>query len=156
MSEPAGTQAQGQRRPTAEDIPGVLEAVSEGKSLRHACREAGLHCPSTHSFIHSDEGLREQYARALELRADCQQEEALEVARAAATGAPLSVDGEYRKIDAAGARVLLDAIKWSSARMAPKTAPIQRIEHLGEIGARTDEEIAARIAALEAQAQAEN
>ena len=102
-------------------------------------------------MLRDDQGLSEQYARALELRADCQQEEAVEVSRAAALGTPI----KGKKVDAAGARVLLDAIKWSSARMAPKTAPVQRIDLTGKVGALPDEELAARISALEAQAQGE-
>lgn len=150
MSEKPDTTS-GQRRPDPADIPEVLELISDGASLRAACRELGLHCPSTHTFINADDGLREQYARALELRADCQQEEALEVARAAATRQPMKVGDDEVVVDPQGARVLLDAIKWSSARMAPKTAPVQRHEFSGELGTKTDEEIAARIAALEAQ-----
>jgi hypothetical protein len=40
-------------------------------------------------------------------------------------------------------------MKWSTARMAPKTAPVQRIDLTSRTRQMTDEEIAAEIAALE-------
>lgn len=107
----------GKRRPSAEDIPAVLLLICEGKSLRASCADLGLDPPSTHTFIDSDEGLRQQYARAREQRAEVLAEEALTYGRAAAAG----------KVKPDGARVAIDAIKWATARMAPKTAPVQRI-----------------------------
>ena len=133
-----------QRRPKAEDIPALFEKVAEGKSLRAACREMGLHTPRTHTFI-EDEGFGEHYARAKEQRAEVLAEQALTLAVAAATGQTF----EGRKVDSAGARVALDAIKWASARMAPKTAPVQRIDLTSRTRQMTDDEIAAEIAALE-------
>lgn len=109
----------GKRRPQPEDIPGVIDLVSEGQSLRSACRELGLHTPSTHTMIDDDDRFREQYARAREIRAEGLQEDALRYGKKAAEG----------KIKPDGARVAIDAIKWAAARMAPKTAPSQKIEH---------------------------
>lgn len=133
--------AAGQRRPEPGDIPAVLEAVAEGLSLRKACEGLGLHTPSTHTFIDSDDGLREQYVRAKEQRAEHYQEEALTVTKAAAIGA--TVNG--KKIDPTGVRAYLDAIKWATARMAPKTSPVHRVAHSFET--LSDEELDARIAA---------
>lgn len=132
------------RLPKPDDMPGIFEAIAEGKSLRAACRQAGLHCPSTHTYIANDAGLNEQYARAKEQRADVFAEESLAITKAAALG--MAVDG--RKVDANGARVYLDAIKWNAARMAPKTAPVTRFSH--EFESLTDAELDARLAALEA------
>jgi hypothetical protein len=136
----------GQRRPGTEDVPAVLDLVSEGKSLRAACRELGLHAPSTHTLIDSDPSLREQYARAKEHRADVFQEDGLTITKAAALGQ--AVNGH--KIDPAGARVYLDALKWAAARMAPKTAPVQRVAHT--FSHLSDEELAAEIATLSGEA----
>jgi hypothetical protein len=69
------------------------------------------------------------------------------VNRAAALG--IAVNG--KKVDASGARGYGDMVKWATARMAPKTAPVERHEHHHEYGEMTDDQIAARIAALEAQ-----
>ena len=139
-----------QRRPKAEDMPALFEKVAEGKSLRAACREMGLHTPMTHTFI-EDEGFGEHYARAKEQRAEVLAEQALTLAVAAATGQTF----EGRKVDSAGARVALDAIKWASARMSPKTAVIERREHVHQFGGLSDEELAAKIAAAEAGAASE-
>lgn len=138
----------GQRRPKPEDIPPVLELVSQGKSLRAACRELGLGTPHVHRFIDSDPELRQQYARARELRAEHFQEEALSITKAAATGATF----EEKTVDPVGVRVYLDAIKWASARMAPKTAPIERHSHSFE--ALSDDELDAKLKAMEATASA--
>lgn len=132
-----------QRRPTLADIPAVLELIAEGMSLRAACRELGLHTPSTHTFIQADDGLSEQYGRAREQRAEVYQEQALALGLAAATGRTLEIGGESSTIDPSGARVALEAIKWATARMAPKTAPVERHHHtFGEL---SDVELDARI-----------
>lgn len=130
----------GKRRPVAADIPAIMEIVADGKSLRAACRELGLHNPSTNDFIHNDPGYCEQYTRAKEQRAEVMQEEGLTVTKAAALGQP--VNG--KKVDPAGARVYLDALKWAAARMAPKTAPVSRVRLSFE--ELSDEELDARIA----------
>jgi hypothetical protein len=140
---PSPLETNGQRRPTAEDIKPIMDLIAEGKSLRAACRELGLHNPSTHDFIHDDPGFCEQYTRAREQRAEYLQEDALTVTKAAALGQ--TVQG--KKVDAAGSRAYLDAIKWAAARMAPKTAPVDRHEHRHEFGDLSDEELNARIAA---------
>ncbi|MFZ5669113.1 MAG: hypothetical protein ACOY4K_06440 [Pseudomonadota bacterium] len=136
----------GQRRPIVEDVPRIMELIAEGKSLRAACAKLGLHAPSTHTFIDGDDGLREQYARAKEQRAEHYQEDVLTVTKAAALG--LKVNGQ--KVDAAGARAYLEATKWATARMAPKSAPVQRVDVTGRVRQMTDAEIAAEIAALQA------
>lgn len=134
------------RRPTEADLPAFMEQVADGLSLRAACLKLGIHAPSMHTFIAEDEGRREHYARAKDQRAEHYQEEGLTVAKAAALG--LEVNG--KKVDAAGARVYLDAIKWATARMAPKSAPVQRIDLTSRVRKMTDAELAEEIAALEA------
>lgn len=144
----------GQRRPTADDMAEFMAKVAEGGqqgSLRAVCKAMGLHAPSTHTFIHADDGLKAQYEAAKEQRADCLQEDALAVAKAAALG--MTVDN--KKVDAAGARVLLEAIKWAAGRMAPKTAPVQRLDITSRTRNMTDDEIAAEIAAIENGERAE-
>lgn len=135
----------GQRRPTKEDLSRLMDMIWEGNSLRSACEKLGLHVPSTSTWLQSDEDRREQYVRAREGRAEALQEEGLTVTKAAAVGA--LVNG--KKVDAGGARAYLDAIKWAAARMAPKTAPVERHHHT--FGDLTDAELAAQIEAMEAQ-----
>ena len=119
--------------------------ISEGQSLRSTCDKLGLDPPSTHTWLSEDEGRSQQYARAREMRAEHFQEQALALGLAAAMGR--KVDGN--KVDPSGARVALDAIKWATARMAPKTAPVQRIDLTSRTRQMTDAEIAEEIAALE-------
>src|SRR5258708_8985832 len=97
--------------------------IWEGNSLRTTCDKLGLHTPSTSDWLHEDHGRGEQYARAREGRAEFLQEDALTVTRAAALGEQV----DDKRVDASGARGYLDGVKWATARMAPKTAPVQRI-----------------------------
>jgi hypothetical protein len=135
----------GQRRPEPADLEPLLELIWDGKSLRAACATLGLHTPSTSTWIHADNGRREQYVRACEGRAEFLQEEGLTINKAAA----LSQLVQGKKVDASGARGYLDAIKWATARMAPKTAPVTRIDVTSRTREMTDAEIAAEIEALE-------
>lgn len=137
MSEPVP-----QRRPVDADLASILELVWEGKSLRAACLQLGLHTPSTSDWLHADEKRREQYTCAREGRAEFLQEDALTVNRAAA----LSISVSGKKVDASGAKGYLDAVKWATARMAPKTAPVTRVSHSFE--SLTDAELDAQIADL--------
>jgi hypothetical protein len=107
---------EGKRRPKAEDLQPLIELV-ETMSLRKACAKLGLHRQSTDAWLKSDPERSGQYERAREERAESLQEESLEVTKAAALGTEF--DG--KKVDAAGARVYLDAIKWAKGQMAPKT-----------------------------------
>jgi hypothetical protein len=145
-NEAAKPEEAGKRRPVAEDLPAIMEMISGGKSLRAACRELGLHNPSTDAFIRANPDYREQYAHAREGRAEFLQEDGLTITKAAALGQ--TVGGH--KIDPAGARVYLDALKWAAARMAPKTAPVQRVAHT--FSHLSDEELAAEIATLSGDA----
>lgn len=142
-------QPKGQRRPTAEDIDAVLEKISDGKALRAACRELGLHAPTTGTLLKS-EALRERYAHARADRVEVMAEEVLTVARAAALGA--EVNG--KKVDAAGARVYIDTVKWLAGRMDPKGEPVRRVSHSFE--GLSDEELNREIAALQSELAALN
>jgi len=142
----------GKRRPVETDIPAFMEHISEGLSLRAACKTLGIHAPSMQTFIDENEGRREHYARAREMRAEHYQEESLTVTKAAALG----VTFNGKKVDPMGARVYLDAIKWATARMAPKTAPVQRFDVTTRVRQMTDAELAEEIAALEATLNGED
>lgn len=137
-----------QRRPQDEDLQPILELLWDGQSLRSACSKLGLHTPSVSTWIHADDGRREQYMRACEGRAEYLQEDALTVNRASALGVEVS----GKKVDSSGARGYLDAVKWATARMAPKTAPVQKIDLTSRTRQMTDADIEAEIAAREARA----
>lgn len=130
------TTEDGKRRPADSDLSTLLFSIAEGKSLRAACRDIGLDPPSTHTWLDQDDSRRQQYARAREMRAEVHAENGLAIGYAAATGQEVEVEGVRTKIDPTGARTALDAIKWATARMSPKTAPVQRhsltFEHLSD------------------------
>lgn len=136
----------GKRRPKDGDLEPILALMWDGKSLRAACEVLELDTPSVSKWIDddlSDNGRRQQFARACEGRAEYLQEDAITVNRAAALGVKV---GE-RKVDPSGAKGYLEAVKWSTARMAPKKAPVERHTVAVEFEGLTDEDLDARIAA---------
>lgn len=145
-------QTAGKRRPKDEDLDPILALLWDGKSLRTACETLGLDTPSVSKWLDDDDGRCQQYARAREGRAEYLQEDALTVNRAAALGVKVN----DRKVDSSGAKGYLEAAKWAVGRMAPKAAPVQRIDLTSRTRHMTDEEIAAEIAAREARAAAED
>ncbi len=136
----------GKRRPKEGDLEPILTLMWDGKSLRAACEELELDTPSVSKWIDDDlseNGRRQQFARACEGRAEYLQEDAITVNRAAALGVMVN----NKKVDPSGAKGYLEAVKWSTARMAPKKAPVERMAVTHEFGAMSDEEIDARIEA---------
>lgn len=116
--------AKGQRRPKDADIDKVLEAISEGRALRAICRELGIHVPTTNAMLkRTTDELRERYAHAREDRVEALGEEVLTIARAAAL--KKQIDGQ--DVDVAGARVLIDAVKWLGGRMDPRNNATHRV-----------------------------
>lgn len=138
----------GKRRPQEGDLEPILALLWDGKSLRAACETLELDTPSVSKWIDddtSDGGRRQQFARACEGRAEFLQEDALTVNRAAALG--VQVNG--KKVDPSGAKGYLEAVKWSTTRMAPKKAPVLLLDVTSRTRQMTDEEITAEIAARE-------
>lgn len=140
-------EAQGKRRPTDDDLPDLMFAISEGKSLRKACEEKGIDPPSAHHWLEADEDRRQQYARARALRSEFHADKGLEIGYAAASGQQVEINGEKVTIDPNGARVALDAIKWSTARMNPKGEPTKKLA-INHLFNGSDEELDAAIAEL--------
>lgn len=126
------------RRPTDDDFEALMYEVAEGSSLRAACIKMGIDPPATYHWIYDDKARSQHYARTKEVREDLMAEEMHTIARAAALG----VDYQGKKIDPAGARVLLDDVKWQSGRMKPKAQQLN-INHT--FGALDDEALEAEI-----------
>ena len=94
-----------------ERIERILESMSEGTSLRAACREEGV----THSWFlrrvkENEHGLRDCYAAAREMQAHALADRVIEIANEAGTGT----------IDPHTLRVRLDAAKWAAGKILPK------------------------------------
>jgi hypothetical protein len=146
LSEEGAHPPTGARRPVAEDIPGLMDEVSNGKSLHAACRERGIHSGHTLAFIRADDRHWANYARARTIRGDTQGHRVSEIVDDVIAG----------KIEPDVARAAIDGLKWTAGRMAPKLwGDRQQIEHVGEGGgpiqyaSLTPEERKARIAQLQ-------
>lgn len=124
----------GRRKCRREDLPAIFEEMQEGRSLRSLCIARGINPSSAHDLIESDDALKDHYARTREVQAEFHEDQVLSIARAAALGQSIPVNGKETTVDVNGARVLIDAVKWAAGRMAPKAGPVQRVAHSFEEG----------------------
>lgn len=87
----------------------ICELLVEGKSLRSICAQDDMPCSATVLKWVSDDALpfADQYARALDARADGQLEQILEIM-------------EDKTLDANDKRVRIDALKWVMGKQKPK------------------------------------
>ena len=97
----------------------VCNRIAEGRSLRSVCKDDGM--PSTSGFmkwVKKDVSLVEQYARAMEDRADVLFEETIEIADSAT---PETVNV---------ARLQVDTRKWYLGKVNPKVyGDSSRLDH---------------------------
>lgn len=96
-----------------EKADAICSRMAEGESLRSICRAHGM--PSTSTvmrWLEDDERFREQYARAMNMRADVKFEELDDVSEDAVMA--------ESAIKIAGLRLKADNIKWQLGKMAPK------------------------------------
>ena len=91
-----------------EKIAAILALISSGKSARKACAEVGVPDPTFHRWV-EEEGISEQYARAMEGRADAVFEDIIEIA-----------DNTDPDADVQRDKLRVDSRKWAVARMAPR------------------------------------
>lgn len=126
--------------PKLDDLPRLFEAMVEGNSIRAFCKNEGLNYPAIFILLGASDEIKEQYARARELRGEALAEDALSIGMAAATGQ--TVNGH--KILPDGARVALDAIKWRAGQMSSKTGETKTLRVVDG----SEEEILARYDAL--------
>ncbi len=89
----------------------ICEQIALGKSLRSICKDKEM--PSLKSvvkWLNEDKDFQDKYSVARENRGDLYGEMINDIALEVLTG----------KIDWQRARVTIDALKWTSARMSPK------------------------------------
>ena len=97
-----------EKKSATETMISLIE--TEHLSFRTAADRAGINKGEAWKIINGDEALQTRYARAREARGHAQGEAVGELGQAVLAGVyPPDV-----------ARVALDAMKWSAARMAPK------------------------------------
>jgi hypothetical protein len=96
-----------------EKADAICARMAEGESLRSVCRSQGMPSMSTvMRWLEADEKFREQYARAMDMRADVKFDELDDVSEDAVMA--------ETAIKVAGLRLKADNIKWQLGKMAPK------------------------------------
>lgn len=87
----------------------ICRRTAEGKLLREICRARRMPHPETvRQWLRENSAFRSRYSLAREALADALAEDAIRVAR------------EAKSADATACRLYVDAIKWYTARLAPK------------------------------------
>lgn len=107
-------------------IDTILQRICEGESLRSILTYADKNVlPSMRTFLRwvsEDEDLRQQYARAMEVRSEAMFEEILEISDEANADLDITEDGKIRVVGEAvqRSRLKIDARKWMLGKMNPK------------------------------------
>lgn len=100
----------------------ICDGMAGGKSLQEVCREEGMPHPGTvWRWRMEHEAFRENYARAREAQGDHYGRKVAEVAEAVLRG----------EVVPDVARVAMDGLKWSAARMNRSWGDKQEVEHSG-------------------------
>ena len=132
--------------PDTKDL--ILEAIESGMSNRRACETLGVDFQTFYLALSRDPEFSERYQAAKAACADVHVDEAEEAAH------------EARRAESghqvAGVKVFVDLKKWQAARLAPQRWGEKASVHItGQIAA-DDQEMAKRIAFLEALQAQEN
>lgn len=93
-----------------ETFAATCELIASGLSIRKACAHLGFDQRELSLYLDKNESEVPQYVRARERRADMRFEKVDEIME----------DMRLGKLDPQQARVLLDAVKWQTAKEAPK------------------------------------
>lgn len=110
-----------------EAIPGILEAMENGESLRKACGAFGTSVSAFMRWVSQDKALEEQYAGARARLLDIRAEELEDIGERAASA--------ESAVEVAGLKLLSDNRKWLLSKLAAKKYG-ERVtqEHIGEGG----------------------
>lgn len=108
-------------------VPEMLDRIVGGESLRSICLTEGMPKPSTFlRWVSEDEKLAEQYAHAMECRADAHHEEIFDIADDGSNDwiEKKNKDGStYTELNhehIQRSKLRIDVRKWSAGRMKPK------------------------------------
>jgi hypothetical protein len=142
---------------TDEMADAICERLCDGESLRSICRDEAM--PSISMvlrYVDRHEHFRDQYARALVVRAETMGEEILEIADNGTNDTYEDGDGNKRTdYDViARSRLRVDSRKWLASKLYPKKygdKVTQDVNHSGTINSISDEELTKRIADLQAK-----
>jgi transposase-like protein len=118
----------------------ILELLTEGKSLRSACLETGVHLQTVMGWNRTDEAWHQAYLEAKQEGADSLAEKITDLAQEA-------LDSPEK---ANAIRVAMDAYKWVASKLKPKSYG-DRIEQHVVNETQSPAEVEARIKLLEAE-----
>lgn len=118
---------------TPELVSLICGRIAEGESLRAVCRDPDMPVTSTVMlWISKYPEFTEQYAKAMEARADAMFDELLEIADDGRNDYIANADGDdrFNSEHVQRSKLRVDARKWALARMSPrKYGDKQAIEH---------------------------
>lgn len=104
----------------------IIDRICQGESTRsillHANRDILPGMPLFLRWVEADEDLRNQYARAMEIRSEVLFDEILEISDEANADLDIGDDGKLRVIGEAVQRskLKIEARKWALSKMQPK------------------------------------
>ena len=119
----------------------ILCLLSEGKSLRSACLETGVHLQTAMGWLRRDEEWRKAYLDAKQEGADALAEKITDLAQEA-------LDAPEK---ANAIRVAMDAYKWVASKLKPKSYGDRIEQHVIDETPKSPEDVSARIRLLEAE-----
>lgn len=122
---------------TQDIAEAICERIADGESLRAICRDETMPDARTvHRWVAKDEEFRQQYARAMELRANVIFEDVIEIADDTADDTTTNADGAeiVNHEHIARSRLRVDARKWFLSKVAPKKYGdrLERLELSGD------------------------
>lgn len=95
-----------------EAVPGILEGMESGLSLRKACAALGVSPSQFIKWVEADSALQKQYARARAMMMDVHAEQLEEIGEAAANA--------ESAVTVAGLRLQSENRKWLLSKLAPR------------------------------------
>lgn len=110
----------------AQAFDTIIQRICEGESLRSILMHADRNVlPSMGVFlkwVNDDEDLRQQYARAMEVRSEAMFEEILDISDESNADIDITDEGKIRVVGEAvqRSRLKIDARKWMLGKMNPK------------------------------------
>lgn len=110
----------------------VCDRLADGESLRKACREEGVKCPTFLLWVEENEDIAEQYARARATGAEVEFERLREIVE---EEPPTDMQGKTDSGWVAWKRMQVDTFKWQLSKKRPERYG-DRIEqhHTGSVG----------------------
>ena len=142
---------------TDEMADAICERICDGESLRSIGRDESMpHISTILRMIDRHVHFREQYTRAMAVRAETMAEEILEIADNGTNDTYQDGEGNTRTdYDViARSRLRVDSRKWLASKLLAKKygdKVTQEINHSGSISSLSDEELTKRIADLQAK-----